>query len=221
MRVLLGETTGKTAERIRRRGWGRVWIARGRNIYTYPGEPWILDNGAYRDHGKRAWSSNLWYAAMSKANGQATPPMGVVLPDRIGGGADSLAWSMAWADAFEDGFYPWYLAVQNGMTPEMVAPHVDRLVGIFLGGDKRFKMAEGETWATFARAHGLAFHYGSCGTPEKVRHAKRLGADSIDSALPMWSRQKWEAFETAVRGDQTEFEFSPPTGGVLTHHAHQ
>jgi hypothetical protein len=202
---MLGETTGRMAEWIKERGWGRVWIARGRRIYTYPGEPWILDNGVFRDHrAGRHWSSNAFYGAMSQANAQETPPLGVCLPDVYAEGARSLARSVDWADRFTEGSYPWFLVLQDGMTPEMILPHVGRLAGLFLGGTDAFKVNEAELWAGFARARNLWFHYGRCGTPGKVRHAKRIGADSIDSALPMWSKGRLAAFEAAVRGDQME-----------------
>ena len=53
----------------------------------------------------------------------------------------------------------------------------------------------------WAHGDGLKFHYGRCGTLNKVAHAIRIGADSIDSAFPMWTRQRWRLFvETVTNG---------------------
>ena len=208
MKILLGECTGRMAGRLEARGWGRCWIARGRRIRTYTGEPWILDNGVFRDFRAGVpWRANPWLRAVSESQAQDTPPLGVVLPDIVEGGYDSLERSIHYADNF-DGSVPWLLAIQDGMTPEMVEPHVGRLFGLFLGGGNKWKAREGGAWAAFARKHELHFHYGRCGTPAKVRHAKRIGADSIDSAFPMWSLDRFHAFEEAVRGDQQELELA-------------
>lgn len=212
MKVILGECSGRMAERLQARGWGRCWIAHDRRIRTYPGEPWILDNGVFRDYRRgRSWfdsSSNRWLRALRQAQEQGTPPLGVVAPDIVGGGADSLERSVAYVERFTPGAVPWWLAVQDGMTPEMVEPELEHFDGIFLGGTNAWKAREGGAWAELAKRHGKHFHYARCGTPEKVRHAKRIGADSIDSAFPMWSLDRFRHFETVVRGDQQELELA-------------
>jgi NADPH:quinone reductase-like Zn-dependent oxidoreductase len=73
---------------------------------------------------------------------------------------------------------------------------------LFVGGSLPWKLATGERWVRFAHAHGRRCHIGRVGTPRRVAWARRIGADSIDSCLPLWSRENLDAFVAAVRGEQ-------------------
>src|SRR4051794_21490167 len=53
-------------------------------------------------------------------------------------------------------------------------------------------------WVAYAHAHGWRCHVGRVGTVERVHWARALGVDSIDSALPLWSTKKLEAFLDAL-----------------------
>ena len=195
MKILLGECTGRLAAEMQLLGWGRMWIARGRNIYTYPGEPWGLDNGAFRDWKDGIpFDGELFLRCVDKALAIEEPPYLAVLPDIPAGGKESLALSVEWIERLPTGF-PWYLAVQDGLEPADI-PELP-ISGIFLGGTDTYKSA-GQRWCEWAHERGLLFHYGRCGTPSKVVQAQRIGADSIDSALPMWTRQKFEFFRSVV-----------------------
>jgi hypothetical protein len=191
---MIGECTGKPARRAQTLGWGRMWVARGRNIYTYPGEPWGLDNGAFRD-----WADGIpfdgdqFQTVLDKAVKVGVPYL-AVLPDIPGGGEASLELSMNYLGRVPRE-YPWYLAVQDGMEPADVDP--DGLAGIFLGGTNAYK-ARASEWRRWAHSRNLKFHYGRCGTLRKLAHAIEVSADSIDSAFPMWTRARWEAFKEAV-----------------------
>lgn len=84
MNVLVGEGTGGFADLLERLGWGRMWIARTRNIHTYPGEPWGLDNGAYGDWiNGRAFDEDAWLRVVTKAQSVPNPPYLAVLPDIV------------------------------------------------------------------------------------------------------------------------------------------
>jgi hypothetical protein len=84
-------------------------------------------------------------------------------------------------------------AVQNGMTLADVRPVLDGFAGIFLGGDNGFK-AQAKEWCDLAHANGLRFHYGRAGTLAKLEHAMEIGADSADSAFPMWTKERLRTF---------------------------
>jgi len=71
------------------------------------------------------------------------------------------------------------------MTDADVRPHLVAYRGIFVGGSLRWKLATGAAWVRFAHAHGRRCHIGRVGTPERVAWARAIGADSIDSALPV------------------------------------
>jgi len=79
-------------------------------------------------------------------------------------------------------------------TPgDVDARMIEGIRGIFLGGTSRFKATAGE-WCRWAHEHHLLFHYGRAGTEEKVRHALDVGADSLDSAFPMWTLERFQLF---------------------------
>ncbi|MFL5384698.1 MAG: hypothetical protein ACJ8GN_19415 [Longimicrobiaceae bacterium] len=101
---------------------------------------------------------------------------------------------------------PWYLGVQPGMTPHDLdaacwhcdEPIRDHFAGILLGGTASWKGRTGAFWAAYARRHRLRLHYPRAGTPAKFDHAVEIGADSIDSALPLWTMDRFEQFRGHV-----------------------
>lgn len=66
---------------------------------------------------------------------------------------------------------------------------IQLFAGIFLGGTDRFK-ATAPFWAALAHRHGKKFHYGRAGTLRKMLHARQSGADSCDSAFPIWKAER-------------------------------
>lgn len=193
--VLIGECTGKPAARARALGWGRMWIARGRNIYTYPGEPWGLDNGAFRDWAKgRPFDGDKFLAVVDKAMQHPRPVLAVV-PDAPGDAAQTLRMADEWLPRLPRSL-PWYIAVQDGMNPNDLDSYP--ISGVFLGGTNAMK-ARASEFCEYAHGRGLPFHYGRCGTLNKLAHALEVGADSIDSAFPMWTMKRWHVFARCVQ----------------------
>jgi hypothetical protein len=214
--VLIGECTGRLANEALALGWGRMWIARDRNIYTAPGEPWGLDNGAFRDwKDGKPFDGDLYRRVLDKAVAQPEPPMLAVIPDAPGNRDDTLRMADAWLPELPP--FPWYMAVQDGMTPRDVEGYP--LAGIFLGGTDKYK-ASAPMWRTWTDARGLPFHYGRCGTAGKIEHAIELGADSLDSALPMWTRQRWDWFVATITNGPAQLAFAlarPHDSAVPSH----
>ncbi len=184
-------------------GWGRMVI--GQKIRPYSGEPWCFDNGAWRDYKNgRAFDEQAFLGRLAMAEEIGTPYMAVV-PDIVMGGAGSLAFSNGWIERL-DRFgtiarnWSWYLAVQNGMTVGMVEDALKKYkyAGIFIGGDDAFKRHTDRQWVELAHKYGLKCHYGRCGTKRKVRRAIGIGADSCDSAFPLWVRDRLESFISSL-----------------------
>lgn len=193
MQVMVGSTRSrKLVARIRELGWGRVFCERPT---PFEGEPWVLDNGAFA-----AWKSGKAFSAERFAERAAEyaslKPAFAVLPDIVGKGHESLEMSMTWLPRLPCTI-PWYLAVQDGMTPEMVTPILRDVAGLFLGGTNAFK-AEAWEWCVLAHEHGKNFHYARVSTPIFYRRALDCGADSCDSSQPLWSRDEWRRFERTV-----------------------
>lgn len=201
--VQAGEVGGKAAERFYKPlGWGRMYSSGTPD--PYPGEPWAFDNGAWS-----AWRQGADFPedeflrrvdqARDIANETGNPPYLAVVPDRVGGGMESLRFSSDWMDRIEDELgwndWPWYLAVQGDVDPEVVAQILPRYDGLFLGGGNEPKYAA-RRWQNVADDVGVPFHYGQCGTRDKLAHAFELEVDSLDSAGPRQTRSQFRKFLT-------------------------
>jgi len=118
-------------------------------------------------------------------------PALAALPDIVAGGLRSLEFSLAWLERLPD--WPWYLVVQDGMRLEEVEPELPSVAGLFLGGTTRFKQSA-LLWARLAHAHGKRFHFARAGTLARIELAQRVGADSLDSSFPLWTRERFDTF---------------------------
>lgn len=154
----------------------------------YPGEPWIADNGAYG-----CWRKGLEFdetrfrKMISRATTEWSAPVFGVLPDIVAGGLESLSYSLSWVGCFPS--WRWYLAVQDGMTPDDVAPYLDMVDGIFVGGTLRFK----ETASQWVQL-GLPVHFGRAGVRQRLEFAFHSGCVSADSAFPLWTMERMNEF---------------------------
>jgi len=176
-------------------------------------DPWFYDNGAYRDWQAGAAFNGLQFhrdcrrmrILLEASKGR---PDFVVLPDKVMGGLESLAMSESFAVEAEG--LPCYVAVQNGMTIADVGLWIDRvtvepelgppiqIAGIFVGGDTGWKIETSRSWVNFAHARGIRCHIGRVGTPDRVHWARSIGADSIDSCLPIMFTEHLHPFLAAV-----------------------
>ena len=160
-------------------------------------QPWAIDNGAFGDwRANRAFDAKQFRHALARSKDLPTPDF-VVVPDRVAAGRDSLALSMEWLDECKTYGSP-YLVVQDGMTEADVRAVAPRFEGLFVGGTLPWKIETAVAWVRLAHSIGRRCHIGRVGTPTRVRWARRIGADSIDSCLPLWSASKLDAFVHAV-----------------------
>lgn len=172
--------------------------------------PWFADNAAFS-----AWRSGRPFddegflsALSSVAEGLPSPDFRVC-PDIVAGGLDSLAFSIRWRERCES-VCPgqrWYLAVQDGMTESDVRPAADMFAGLFVGGSLAWKIRTAASWVAYAHEFGKPCHIGRVGTGQRVRWARRIGADSIDSCLPLWGEDNLQRF---LRGLET----NPPQASM-------
>jgi len=201
MRVYIGQTRARAlTERLIGFGFGEMTV---RNEVPPRRTPWVLDNGAFKD-----WTSGAKFdeakfaAALERAKHVEPPPDFVVAPDIVAGGAESLAFSRSWLPRCLELGVPVYLVMQDGMTEQSVLEGLDGFSGIFVGGSLPWKLRTGERWCEFAHLHGMPCHIGRMGTEARVRAAKRWGADSIDSCLPLWSEDNLQRFLAGFRCSQ-------------------
>lgn len=207
MLVYVGQTRSrKLIARLEALGFGECTQPRE---FPPRRHPWFLDNAAFSDwRSGRPFNGEGFVLALRSAIEHSTLPDFVVCPDRVATGLESLAFSLEWLDTcvFAQGVR-WYLAVQDGMTGHDVDAVADRFAGIFVGGSLEWKIATGGEWVRFAHEHRMPCHIGRVGTAPRVRWAQRIGADSIDSCLPLWSDENLQRFVDALQGRQSDFGF--------------
>ena len=199
MIVMLGDTRhAEMLETIRARHWGRMCCASLPR--PYPGEPWGYDNGAFTAWRKGVrWDSDAYLRRVERVTATGRTPMLAVVPDLPAQGQRSLDFSVAWLPRLPE-TWPRYLAVQDGMTPQAVLDVLDLgFAGLFLGGTDRFKLEAAE-WCALAHGNDRFFHYARAGTRAKVEHAQRVGADSMDSSFPLWTRRRFAEFAQWIEG---------------------
>ena len=165
-----------------------------RNATPFDNEPWGLDNGAFS-----AWKRGEQFPAdaflrrVDFAHARGLSPYLAVCPDIVAGGMRSLEFSLGWRDRLKDVDWPWYLAVQDGMTLESVSAVVGKFAGLFLGGTNEFKSTAPQ-WVRLAQENEKKFHYARVSVLSKLELAFYSNADSCDSAFPLWTEDRMQAF---------------------------
>ena len=177
--------------------------------------PWFYDNGAFEDFQAGRPFNALQFTrdlraivrwcdvrgfGIGRGRSEGQPmrlPDFLVLPDLVGQGEASLAFSLDWLQHYKQHELRWYLAVQDGMTASQVGNALGSnpyIRGLFVGGTLEWKLRTAPQWCAFARELGRPIHIGRVGTVDRVKWAASIGATSIDSALPLWTRSRLADF---------------------------
>lgn len=190
--VFVGETRSRVnIGHLRDLGWGRIFVKQ--RPTPFPFERWAFDNGAFVAWREgREFPKDEFIRRLSQAEQVNSDPYFAVTPDIVAGGSRSLEFSQGWRIRLRNG-WPWYLAVQDGMNTNEVYDAAHIFCGIFLGGSDKFKLSA-QKWCDLAHACNKKFHYGRAGTLRKLRHAIRIGADSVDSSFPLWTNERFAEF---------------------------
>lgn len=180
---------------------GRVVV--NHRIRPYLNEKIIFDNGAYADRKKGEFNEERYSKSLSMVK-RICRPYFAVTPDIYVGGKKSLEMSNSRIKQLYDSTgWDWYLVVQDGMNPLDVKMSLNTYpyTGVFIGGSNDFKLLTDETWENMTHKLKLKLHYGRCGTPTKIQRAIDIGADSIDSAFPLWTKERMENFVNIVKNN--------------------
>lgn len=152
---------------------------------------WGYDNGAFAD-AKSGLSFDVvqFWNDVRRMLVEEWHPTLCVLPDVPFHGGASFLESCLWARSLPRSL-PWYLAVQDGMSPELVERALVEwdLYGIFVGGSTEFKSTL-PTWVRLAHRHGRRCHFGRASNVERIVWANDVGADSADSTAFQFTRDK-------------------------------
>ena len=173
---------------IQENGWGIMysgnWNKKNSRLV-----PIALDNGAFTSYRQNKPYDSSWFLRnIQHCIDLNIVPDFIIVPDIVGAGEDSLSFSLEWMQKLCNEF-PKYLAVQDGMTIDMIP--CELFDGIFIGGTISWKMRMGEMWVNYAHENNMKCHIGRVGTYERIRWALRIGADSIDSSS--WPQNNsWE-----------------------------
>ncbi len=207
MRAYCGQTREpQLSQRLADAGVGECTV-RG-ELLSRKRDPWFYDNGAFRD-----WKAGTPFNAVRferdmrrirYSKGSDGAPDFVVLPDIVAGGEASLDFSRQFIWDLDE--LPAYLAVQDGMTIPMIRDYFESVgadegrffEGIFVGGTLAWKLETAASWVDFAHETKRRCHVGRVGTPDRVRWASAIGADSIDSCLPLMYEEHLVSFLDAL-----------------------
>lgn len=160
--------------------------------------PYAIDNGAFPAWRKKLpWPEEAFLKLLDKVEDFSRKPDFGCCPDIVAAGLKSLEFSLRWIEQLPKS-YPWYLAVQDGMTEDPVRAALPKFAGIFVGGTDDFKLSSCPTWVKVAREQGKRVHVGRVNTLLRAfTVAKLFKVDSFDgnSWNRTWSKTQTKAGE--------------------------
>jgi hypothetical protein len=203
VRVYIGQArNAKMIEKLTAHGFGECTV---RGELPPRRTPWFYDNGAFRDFtAGKPFSVAKYERDLERLPAMPTPPAFLVVPDVVAGGVESLEVSLAWLPRLR-GLAPLFLAVQDGMSLDDVARVIEGFDGVFVGGSVPWKVRTGAAWVRFAHGLSKPCHIGRVGTIRRLRWARLIGADSIDSCFPLWTKARLARFADEIARPQGEF----------------
>lgn len=167
--------TRRNLAALREAGWHLLISARG--VLRDEGMPFALDNGAWTAFQRdEPFDVSAFERAFELFGERAD---WVVIPDIVAGGLASLDFSLSWIDRL-NGCKRLLLAVQDGMTTEVIRPLLSDRVGIFVGGSTDWKLATAIEWGQLAHEVGCYMHVGRVNIVRRIRLCAAAGADSFD-----------------------------------------
>lgn len=164
-------------------GWGLFVSAAG--VHRNEGFRFMIDNGAWSAFTKGlAWTPAMFEAVLERLGADPLCE-GIIAPDVVCGGLDSLRVSMAWLDRLLAAYAARvYIPVQPGISPRMIGRYLGPRVGVFVGGDARWKEATCGQWADCAHERGTVCHVGRVNTLRRLQICQAAKVDSFDGSGP-------------------------------------
>jgi hypothetical protein len=147
------------------------------NFRDPQGLPYALDNGRFPvwSSGKK-WSKKKFFNHIDRADNHKYPPKWLVVPDKVGNCHETLEMWQSWHPRLKGLNWKLALAVQDGMTIDMVKELRPRPDIIFVGGTTRWKWNTLKKWTSnFPRVH-----LGRANTYTLLVKAHKAGAESSD-----------------------------------------
>lgn len=138
--------------------------------WRYPFTHYAVDNGAWSDFvHNRPFNTERFQKTLVKISQQRQQPDFIILPDIVQGGKSSLDLSKKYLHLTDH--FPCYLAIQDGISPEMIGEHIwEKIKGVFIGGSDVWKWRYLHIWTELAHSHEKKNTCGPC------RHSQRYAA---------------------------------------------
>lgn len=187
--------TRRNLAAMRQAGWGLMVSAKG--VWRTEGfQRYALDNGAWWAYQQRKPFDEAAFLSAWRLLGASSDF--VVLPDIVAGGMASLNFSIQWLSRIDHRLR--LLAVQDGMTPRLVAPFLGPSLGIFVGGSTEWKEHTLTQWGSLAKELGIYLHVGRVNSRRRISLCTAAGADSFDGSsvtrfavtLPRLDLARWQ-----------------------------
>lgn len=174
--------TRRNLAALRAAGWRLMISARG--AQRTEGFRYALDNGAWMSFQR---GEPFDAAAFERATARLGPDADwIVVPDIVMGGLASLRFSRLWLNRLRRRRNlhgkTFLIAVQNGMELRHVRHLIGPRVGIFVGGDTRWKLATMAMWTRLAHERGAICHVGRVNSVRRIRLCAAAGVDSFDGS---------------------------------------
>lgn len=173
------EGSRRAMEGLRERGWRLLLTPT--HPTPYADLRFAIDNGAWSSYQSNTPFNETAFLDLVDRLGCAADF--VILPDIVGAGGDSLAFSVSWLPRLRN-LKHLLLPIQDGMTAHdvgMVLRQAPR-VGLFLGGTTEYKLANLYAWGMVAHAWNRWFHIGRVNSVRRIRLCAEAGADSFDGS---------------------------------------
>ena len=162
---------------------------------------YFLDNGAfgYWKRGER-FKEKPFFNLIEKSLRAKRKADFLVLPDLVGEGKRSLEFSAYYAEKLKGIEIPFALALQDGMEEKEVADFV-RTYGVkvlFIGGTTEWKWRTAIKWKELAEKLSVSCHLARVPSARRVRQARKVGVDSIDTTAVLWEERKFIGYIEAL-----------------------
>ena len=183
--------TRRNLDALRAAGWRLMVSARG--VLRSEGFRYSLDNGAWTSFQEHLRGDRPTPVPDLRAFWRAVGRLGagadfIVIPDIVMGGAASWQLSRAMLRRLRRDprlrGVRLLIAVQNGFDPWTIGRYLGPRVGVFVGGDTKWKLATMQAWSALAHARGAVCHVGRVNSAKRARLCDIAGADSIDGSGP-------------------------------------
>tara|TARA_R110000751_G_scaffold9756_1_gene36045 strand:+ start:1168 stop:1830 length:663 start_codon:yes stop_codon:yes gene_type:complete len=199
MMIYTGNADGESLDMVESLGLGimvassATWEPRK----SYKRVPCAMDNGAFQCWRRGfPFMEDVFLKTIDIAYNVGLSMEFITCPDIVAGGKRSLDFSMEWATGRLKTTPRLALVVQDGMTtghvsnmsPELHFSH------IFIGGSVEWKWKTAQEWIDYAHGKEMKCHIGQCGTLDRLRAARRMGADSVDSTSIV-RNQSWHIID--------------------------